>query len=417
MNNKEILVVSLDIHKKTHYVHCELKSSAERVGKDFSIPNSATGFHTFFKEVLHRLDENKIRNVAVVLEPTGPYWKPLGYAVIDRGWPLYIVSPEQVYHQRIADNPAASKTDKNDPLTIAKLFRDNKANLSRLPQGTFHQLQKFHREYLDLTKKLAREKIQIKSLLAEINPEFSNFFRNTFGKIALAFLSIAPTPDAICCLGLDGITGIFKKHGNGITGRRKAQKLLSIMESSIAVSNKSAIPLLNRTIERVNLYTTQIAQVSDSLLNLASPWVTTLTSIDGINPQTAARFIAELGEPSTIHSPKALVSLAGIAPKSFISGTSVYKKARISKKGNPFLRTIVYHMALSCIKHNPPLSAYYQHLIYRGKPKMIAIFAVARKLLHVIYHVLHGCVYQPNKLGIGHYIVSDCRKTPIPPSD
>jgi len=415
--NDDILIVSLDVHKKVHYAHCELKSSAKTVGKDFSFSNTASGFSTFFTQVQSRLDEFSIHNVAVVLEPTGPYWKPLGYAVINKGWPLYIVSTEQVYHQRIADDPSASKLDKLDPKTIAKLFRDGKASISRLPQGIFRDLQKLHREYIDLTKKLAREKIQIKSILAEVNPELSSFFSNIFGKIAFAILSMAPTPTDILTLGVDKLTDIFKKYGNGIIGRRKASKLLNLMQSSIAVPNNSTVYLLNRTIQRISLYRTQIQQVADSLINLASPWASKLITIDGVDIRPASRFIAELGDPNSIRSAKALAKLTGLIPKEFKSGSSVHKKSRISKKGNPFLRTIAYYMAISCIKRNPRLSAFYKHLILKGKPKMVALCAIARKLLVIIYHVLHNQPYLPEKVGIGvnnkNNFVSDCRKTPI----
>jgi transposase len=397
----DILVVSLDIHKKVHYVHCELKNSAKIIGKDFSFSNSAHGFSTFFSEVQDRFRHTTAESIAVVLEPTGPYWKPIGYAIINKGWSLYIVSPEQVYHQRIADDPAASKLDKLDPKTIAKLFRDGKASPARLPQGAFKELQKLHREYLDLTKKLAREKIQLKSLLAEINPEFASFFSNIFGKIALAILCAAPTPPEIINLGNKKLTEIFKKHGNGIIGRKKAEKLLTLMQSSIAVPNKSAISLLERTLKRVTLYRSQIQDVADSLISMAYPWASMLIAIEGIDIRPASRFIAELGEPTTIRSPKALVKLAGLSPKEFKSGSSVNKKSIISKKGNPFLRTIAYYMAISCIKRNHRLSQYYKHLISKDKPKMVAVCAVARKLLLVIYHVLHNQPYIPEKIGIG----------------
>lgn len=401
MSNNDVLVTGLDVHKKVHYAHCELNSSGKTIGKDFSFSNSFSGFNVFFSEIEARLLSSEAKSPAIVLEPTGPYWKPLGYAVLKAGWPLYIVSPEQVYHQRIASDPSASKLDKLDPKTIAKLFRDGKASPARLPQGVFKELQKLHREYLDLTKKLAREKIQLKSTLAEVNPEFASFFSNIFGRIALALLSIAPTPSEIVKLGHEKLTNIFKTYGNGIIGRKKAEKLFNIMQSSIAVPNRSFLSLLKRTLQRISLFRTQIQNVAESLLSMAHPWASKLTIIDGVDIRPASRFIAELGDPTTIRSPKAMVKLAGLIPKEFKSGSSVHKKAVISKKGNPYLRTIVYYMALSCIKRNHRLSHYYQHLISKGKPKMVAVCAVCRKLLLVIYHVLHGEPYIPEKIGIG----------------
>jgi len=134
---------------------------------------------------------------------------------------------------------------------------------------------------------------------------------------------------------------------------------------------------------------------------LASPIASVLTTIDGVDIAQASRFVAELGEPTSIHSAKALVKLAGLIPKEFRSGSSIHKKAKISKKGNPYLRTIAYYMALSCVRRNKRLSAYYKHLIAQGKPKMVALCAIARKLLVVIYHVLHHKPYIPEKIGVG----------------
>ena len=47
-------------------------------------------------------------------------------------------------------------------------------------------------------------------------------------------------------------------------------------------------------------------------------------------------------------------------------------------------------MALSCIRKNTPLKSYYHLLIAKDKPKMVAVIVIARKLLHVIYHVLNN---------------------------
>lgn len=44
--------------------------------------------------------------------------------------------------------------------------------------------------------------------------------------------------------------------------------------------------------------------------------------------------------------------------------------------------------ALVAIKHNPIIKAFYNRLMERGKPKMVIVGAVMRKLLHMIYGVL-----------------------------
>lgn len=44
--------------------------------------------------------------------------------------------------------------------------------------------------------------------------------------------------------------------------------------------------------------------------------------------------------------------------------------------------------ALVAIRHNPTLKRFYESLLARGKAKMVAIGAVMRRLLHIVYGVL-----------------------------
>jgi hypothetical protein len=47
--------------------------------------------------------------------------------------------------------------------------------------------------------------------------------------------------------------------------------------------------------------------------------------------------------------------------------------------------------AHSAIRHEPRVGAFYEKLLRKGKPEMVAIVAVMRKLLHAIYGMLkHG---------------------------
>lgn len=63
-------------------------------------------------------------------------------------------------------------------------------------------------------------------------------------------------------------------------------------------------------------------------------------------------------------------------------------RTRIAKTGNACLRTALFFPALTAIRFNPPLVALYQRMIKAGKPKMVIIAAVMRKLLVVAYGVL-----------------------------
>lgn len=52
------------------------------------------------------------------------------------------------------------------------------------------------------------------------------------------------------------------------------------------------------------------------------------------------------------------------------------------------MRTAVFMGAMVAARHNPVLKAFYERLIAAGKPKMVALIAVARKLLTILNAII-----------------------------
>ena len=109
----------------------------------------------------------------------------------------------------------------------------------------------------------------------------------------------------------------------------------------------------------------------------------------------AARDAAERGSGARIGSPRAAVSapgagigVAGLAPRLHESGSSVRRKARLSKAGAPRLRKALYFPAISAIRYNPYVKDLSERLRARGKCPMQVIGAAMRKLIHLAYGVL-----------------------------
>ena len=114
-----------------------------------------------------------------------------------------------------------------------------------------------------------------------------------------------------------------------------------------------------------------------------------LLSVKGIAARSAIQLMGELLVLPEDMSAKQWVAMAGLDPREHRSGSSVEKKARISKVGNKYLRMALYMPALSAARHEKHVRAYYQHLIeQRGLKKIQAVCAVMRKLLHAIHGML-----------------------------
>ena len=104
----------------------------------------------------------------------------------------------------------------------------------------------------------------------------------------------------------------------------------------------------------------------------------------GIGFMTVVSVLAETQCFKLVTSHKQLASYAGY---DIVFNDSGLKKGKtsISKKGNKFLRNAVFMPALAACRYNPVLKNFYQRLIAKGKNKKLALIAVARKLLLLIY--------------------------------
>jgi transposase len=105
----------------------------------------------------------------------------------------------------------------------------------------------------------------------------------------------------------------------------------------------------------------------------------------GIGPLSAILLLGELAYLPADMDARQWVALAGLDPKHHRSGTSVEKKPRISKTGNPFLRKALFMPAMTARSHDPALKAFADRLIQRGKTPLQAIVAVMRKLLTALH--------------------------------
>ena len=108
--------------------------------------------------------------------------------------------------------------------------------------------------------------------------------------------------------------------------------------------------------------------------------------IKGLGFISVVTAVAETNGFELVSNQKQLASYAGL---DVVYNDSGIKKGKtsISKKGNKFLRKAVFMPALSASKHNQKMKELYVRLVSKGKNKKLALIAVARKLLLLIYTI------------------------------
>jgi transposase len=110
-----------------------------------------------------------------------------------------------------------------------------------------------------------------------------------------------------------------------------------------------------------------------------------LISFPGVSNTLARLFIAEVPELGALNR-RQIASLAGLAP--FIRQSGRWKGRSKIGGGRSSLRAGLYMAALSAIRCHPQLKVFYRRLVSAGKPKMVALIAVARKLLTILNAML-----------------------------
>ena len=110
-----------------------------------------------------------------------------------------------------------------------------------------------------------------------------------------------------------------------------------------------------------------------------------LASVPGVGPTIARTLIAELPELGQLGR-KEIAALAGLAP--FTRQSGQWRGRSFIGGGRPTVRSAMFMGAMVAKQHNPILKAFFDRLVAAGKPKMVALIAVVRKLLTILNAIL-----------------------------
>lgn len=142
--------------------------------------------------------------------------------------------------------------------------------------------------------------------------------------------------------------------------------------------------------KQLSILETQALEIEAELRTLAMSdtkfydKVQKLCTIPGVSFITVICILGETNAFALITNIKQLASYVGLDVQHNQSGQK-QGKSRISKKGNSFIRQGLYMPALCASRFNPTLQQFYKRLSERKVSKKIAVIAVARKLLILMF--------------------------------
>ena len=170
-----------------------------------------------------------------------------------------------------------------------------------------------------------------------------------------------------------------------VTRRRQiVAMLVAERQRERRISDRRLAGSLARLIKALERELATLDQAIDAQVRACPAWRARedlLASVPGVGPVTARTLLAEMPELGRLDR-RAIASLAGLAPYTRQSGR--WRGKSLIGAGRSRVRAVLFTAAMSASRHNPLLRAFYRRLLQAGKPKMVSLIALARKLLTIL---------------------------------
>ena len=321
--------VGVDLHQRFCYLTAVDASGKTR--KQGQVANEGAALRCW----LRGLEQPR----QVVVEASG-FWPAFARAVGPESERLVMVHPQRV--KAIAS--AKLKNDRVDSETLAHLSRCDLLPEAWMADTGTQQLRLLVRLRITLGRHRARAKNQLQAVLHQ-----------------------------------EG----FKKPVTDVFGKRGRVWLAGL---ELSAAGRLVVDTWLREVDHLDV---ELAVQTGELERLAGADARAriLQTVPGIGPYAAMVILAELGDVERFQNKRALASYAGLTP---VVRDSAGKRKRggITHQGSNTLRWMMLQVAQVAARYSPGARSYYARLRQR-KPAQVAKIALARKLLTVVWALLH----------------------------
>jgi transposase len=371
----------VDIASETHVV-AVVGDNAEITVKPTSFAEDAAGYRKLFDLL------GAPGDLLVAMEATGHYWKNLFAALATAGFAVALINPLRT-HRFAAEDLERTKTDAIDAVGIARFAAQKRPATTQLPDAVADELRELVRLRERLLQDFGDRVRQLHRLVDLGFPEFTRYVHGLDSQLASAILHDYPTAAAFHGVSLKRLAGLRYDTRHRV-GPELARMLIDAAQRSVGQHHGHAyrvhIQYVCEDLDTLRRRLRELDRDVDGKLREHEVG-SLLTTIDGIGPTTAARLIADLGDPAHFRSSSALAAYVGVIPGLKQSGKRQSSRAAMTPIGNARLRAALWMPTLTAVRRNAWLRDYYQHLLKRGKLPKVALVACMHKLLFAVYSV------------------------------
>ncbi len=159
-------------------------------------------------------------------------------------------------------------------------------------------------------------------------------------------------------------------------------KMADLLYKSI----KKSIAAIDTDLKKIEAKIMECIKEDSSLHHIFS----LVTSVVGIGFVTAVNLIIHTQGFNVMCDSRKLACYCGVAPFPYQSGISIKGKTKVSHMANKKLKTNLHLAALTAVKYDPEIKAYYNRKVLEGKAKMSVLNAVRFKLLARVVAVVNN---------------------------
>ena len=387
---KNKIIIAVDPSSKKHQIEI-LSPEVVPIMRSFSIFNTGEGFKKLARKLEGVKKQYPSFEMVFAIEPSSHYWLNLLFFFKKRGYIFYLVPGLFVKRSREIEDHTSRQDDPKDAHIIGELTSRGKYSKEHQPQGVFAELRNLSDAWFEISQEMVTHRLRMRAILDKYFPEFLKLFCDFLGATARFLLSTCPFPAEVLQQDIEHLKQQALRISRSMIDTQKISKLQTVAISSVGIEEgvDTARFKLNQYLEKYELCKKHQKQILSQIKSYLkeveySPY---LLSLPGVGYVSIAILLGQTGDLLKYNSVADIMSYAGL---DLIYCDSGYKRGsrRISKRGRPRLRLILFRITLGFVRHNNIARRKYLKQRLKDKPATQAIVSSISFFVRVMFSVV-----------------------------